>query len=211
MGRDSSGSEGGPAAARASSALGLPKLLEGYELYLAGERWLTESAAQSWTVGRAGAGATVRLRPALQLCGALVAACCTSEFSLAYQHLKCRLPRLAGDFANRADVAALLKAAGGRELRRPPPGPAAPGGPCTSFILVEGSSAGSPAAAGGGAAAAAAAAGARAEERRWRDKAAAAGVPLVSHRWLLDSVSSYTAKPLAPYRMDEGDSEEGAP
>ncbi len=36
---------------------------------------------------------------------------------------------------------------------------------------------------------------------KWFHKAKEGGVPVVSHRWLLDSIGSYTPQPLAAYRL----------
>lgn len=112
-------------------------------------------------------------------------------------------------------MAELLAAAGAKRLTRPPAAAAAAGaGPCTAFLLCEtGDAAGSPAqpqqqpgkGQGQGEEAGA-------EKQRqavppsiaaakWYQKAAEAGVSVVSHRWLLDSISSYTVKPLPPYRI----------
>ena len=132
-----------------------------------------------------------------------------------------------GDFAQTSgrEVAALLKAAGAKQLSRPPaaaPTPRAGAGPCTSLILCEApepGAASSPAAAlsGGGQAAAqgeaaAAAAAAAAQQQavavppaiaaaKWYQKAAEGGVPVVRHGWLLDSISCYTIQPLSKYRL----------
>ena len=104
----------------------------------------------------------------------------------------------------------MLKASGARQLQRPPPGLPPADGPCTSFVLCEATAAAlegaqlqqqqAPGSGGRGAGAGAASCGGR--EERWRERAAAAGVPVVSHRWLLDCLSSYTARPLEQYRVD---------
>lgn len=110
-------------------------------------------------------------------------------------------------------MAALLKAAGARLLSRPPSGlsggdgaAGAAQGPTSTLVLCEpaaGGSGGSPAeqqrSGGGGAAAVppAGAEGLRAE--KWYARAAEAGVPVVAHSWLIDSVAAYTPRPLAGY------------
>lgn len=129
-------------------------------------------------------------------------------------------PRKAGDFTNGEEVSQLVKAAGGKLLSRPPaaaPAPRAASGPCTSFLLCEaaepgvrdGPVAGVPAgeqqqgqqegaeAEGQGKAAVPPALAAS----KWFQKAAEGGVPVVSHRWLLDSIGRYTPQPLAGYRL----------
>lgn len=128
------------------------------------------------------------------------------------------LPGRAGDWGSKAEVAELLSAAGARTLTRMPSAPAgadtaAAGGPATTFVLCEQPEAGSPAAPGGGrrsstsdGAAAAAAAGAESaaggealQQAKWYRRATEAGVPVVSSRWLMDSVGACTLRPLGPY------------
>ena len=119
----------------------------------------------------------------------------------------------AGEFANGSEVRALLQAAGAKCLPRPPAScsAAAHGGPPSALLLCDVPDArSSPAAApqraqqeGTGEAggrgvgpAPPAVAGAK-----WFRKAAEAGVPVAVLRWLLDSIGSYTVRPLAPYRL----------
>jgi hypothetical protein len=107
-------------------------------------------------------------------------------------------------------VARLLQAAGARRLTRPPAGHGGSrSGPCTSFLLCEAPEAAAspkPSAAQHAAAPAAAAPPlaappAAVAAAKWYQKATESGVPVVNHRWLLDSVSCYTQRPLAPYRL----------
>ena len=117
----------------------------------------------------------------------------------------------AGEFANGDEVARLLQAAGARRLTRPPAGHGGSrSGPCTSFLLCEAPDAAAspklPAAPQDAAAPAAgppplAAPPPAVAAAKWYQKAAEGGVPVVTHRWLLDSVSCYTQRPLAPYRL----------
>ncbi|KAI3428535.1 hypothetical protein D9Q98_007358 [Chlorella vulgaris] len=123
---------------------------------------------------------------------------------------------LAGEFANGGEVAELLLAAGAKRLSRPPAAPlqGTSGGPCTSFLLCEGpDTASSPAShrhlheagtvcaatCGNAVGPAAVAVPPALAAAKWYQKAAEAGVPVVSHRWLLDTISSYTALPLSAY------------
>ncbi|GAB4814502.1 hypothetical protein N2152v2_001548 [Parachlorella kessleri] len=150
--RDVNGAEGGPAASRHSRALGLPPLLQDYEIFLA------------------------------------------------------------GSYTNKQDIAELLRAAGARVLSRPPSvqaragtAGAVPPGPCTSFVLCEASEGGSPQQAQqsqqGSAHGRPPRQGAVAalQQEKWYSRAAAAGVSIVSSKWLMDTVSSYTLKPLQDY------------
>ena len=114
-------------------------------------------------------------------------------------------------------MAELLKAAGAKVLSRAPAGPAprACSGPCSSFLLCEAAAdGGSPKgealpAPGGGAGGGTAGRASEAQAAvppavagaKWYQKAREAGAPVVSHRWLLDSISSYTLQPLASYRL----------
>lgn len=132
---------------------------------------------------------------------------------------------LAGDFSNGSEVAQLLAAAGARLLSRAPAAapPRAPAGPCTSFLLCEAAAVGggSPAPPGqrqapDGAGNGTADGDGGSKEQgqpvglavpptvaaaKWFQKAKAGGVPVVAHRWLLDSIGSYTPQPLAGYRL----------
>lgn len=127
----------------------------------------------------------------------------------------------AGDFSNGSEVSQLLAAAGARLLSRAPaaPPPRACAGPCTSFMLCEAAAgyganprepghAQAPGGGGGGGG------GGGAEQKagglavppavaaaKWFQKAQEGGVPVVSHRWLLDSIGCYTPQPLAGYRL----------
>lgn len=213
--RDHAGCEGGAAAARASAGLGLPPLLRGYEVYLAGRctaplrrhRAVPGVVCLCRRVGRRVSLPSSRDQR-------------TSHWT---HHTSTRLhcppfPPTAGEFANGGEVAELLQAAGAKRLSRPPTAThsAARGGPCTSFLLCEAPDAGGsphqqqaaaaagPAGQQGGAASAAAVPKVvppALAAAKWYQKAAEAGVPVVSRRWLLDSISSYTVKPLAPYLL----------
>lgn len=101
-------------------------------------------------------------------------------------------------------MARLLQAAGARRLTRPPAGHGSSRtGPCTTFLLCEAPDAvASPKLpAAHGAAGAAAGPPAAVAAAKWYQQAGESGAPVVSHRWLLDSVSCYTQRPLAPYRL----------
>lgn len=177
MARDHAGCEGGAAAARSSAALGLPPLLHGYEVHLAG-------APGMWR----------RPLRAARRCLSLASPSPRLSFNPA------------GEFANLDEVAQLLKATGAKQLSRPPAAlhaPRAGTGPCTSFLLCEG-----PEMAGGAGAGPQEAAEAPAPPAppavagaKWYQRALEGGVAVVSHRWLLDSISAYTPQPLARYRL----------
>ena len=206
--RDHKACEGGPEAARGSAAVGLPPLLHGYEVYLAGGN---ENGMSGWL-------------PFAFVCSAPACLCSYATDPPSYPP-KQTLP--AGEFAQTRgrEVAALLKAAGAKQLSRPPaaaPTPRAGAGPCTSLILCEApepGAASSPSAAingsGGQQPAAQGDAAAAAEQQqqaavpvppavaaaKWYQKAAEGGVPVVRHGWLLDSISCYTIQPLSKYRL----------
>jgi hypothetical protein len=44
-------------------------------------------------------------------------------------------------------------------------------------------------------------AGASLASAKWYRRAKQAGVPVVAHRWLLDSIGAYTAKPVTQYLL----------
>ena len=153
-----------------------------------------------------------------------------SAFQAPFAHCPAAaLPLPSGDFTAPEEISQLLRAAGAKQLSRPPaaqPAPRAAAGPCTSFLLAElPDGAGSPAAAplppppseqaggdgdgAGSKSAAAAAPGSSLSlvappaiaEAKWYQRAREGGVPVVSHRWLLDSISWYTPQPLERYRL----------
>jgi hypothetical protein len=151
-------------------------------------------------------------------CGRIWSLCCDSRVLAHHAFSKASLcpPLLAGEFANGGEVAELLLAAGAKRLSRPPAAPlqGTSGGPCTSFLLCEGpDTASSPAqhrhmheagtvcaaTCGNAVGPAAVAVPPALAAAKWYRKAAEAGVPVVSHRWLLDTISSYTALPLSAY------------
>ncbi len=84
----------------------------------------------------------------------------------------------AGDFLKKEEVSMLLKAAGARLLTRPPPLVVHDSqyGPCTSFSLCE----------------------ADGPVSGTKHKTSG-GAMVVSHKWLMDSVSAFTVMPLGPY------------
>ena len=239
--RDHKGCEGGPEAARGSAAEGLPPLLHGYEVYLAGGCCFFLSSFLRPPICRGacpnfGGCKPAGLRGMLGVQRAPGGMARAASPAPPWPNPTGARPSalrpaptttFAGDFtqASGREVAALLRAAGAKQLSRPPaaaPAPRAGAGPCTSLLLCEApepGSAGSPTAGGAGgqpaAAAAAAEAGDQAQAQgaaaaavppaiagaKWYQKAVEGGVPVVRHGWLLDSISCYTIQPLSRYRL----------